>query len=119
MIRKSIPLIGIFCFLLAFPVLAEPLFFSSIRDVPVMPALTELPDQTVVFDKAEGRIIESIAEIHDATNQQILEYYASTLPQLGWIAENPQSYTRETERLRLQFEKLDKHRFLRLMIAPL
>lgn len=93
-------------------------FFSSMQDVPLVIGLSELSDQTVTFDKPEGRIIESVAEIESGTFDSVKKSYEATLPQLGWnkIAEN--SYARENEFLHLNFETYDGRNFVRVLVRP-
>ncbi len=93
-------------------------FFSSMQDVPVVAGLTELQDQSVTFDKPEGRIVESVAEIETGSFAGIRKLYDETLPQLGWsrIAEN--SYAREGEFLHLNFETYDGRNFVRVLVRP-
>jgi hypothetical protein len=100
------------------PAQQDAQFFTAIADMPLMPGLIELPDQTVMFDKPEGRIIESVAEIESVSEEDVSKYYNTTLPQLGWsrIAEN--TYTREGEQLNLKFETLQRHRFFRITVTP-
>lgn len=93
-------------------------FFSSMQDVPLVTGLSELSDQTVTFDKPEGRIIESVAEIESGSFDSVKKSYETTLPQLGWnkIAEN--SYARENEFLHLNFETYDGRNFVRVLVRP-
>jgi hypothetical protein len=93
-------------------------FFTSIQDMPLMPGLVELTDQTVMFDKPEGRIIESVAEIESASQPEISRYYETALPQLGWSRVAADSYVREGESLKISFETLKGHRFFRVIVAP-
>lgn len=93
-------------------------FFTSMQDVPLVPGLSELNDQTVTFDKPEGRIVESVAEIDSGDFASVKKAYDETLPQLGWtrIAEN--SFARESEFLHLNFETYDGRNFVRVMVRP-
>lgn len=93
-------------------------FFSSMQDVPLVTGLSELADQTVTFDKPEGRIIESVAEIESGSFDSVKKSYDQALPQLGWnrIAEN--SYARENEFLHLNFETYDGRNFVRVLVRP-
>jgi hypothetical protein len=95
-----------------------PRFFSSMQDVPLVAGLSELADQTVTFDKPEGRIIESVAEIESGSFDSVKKSYDEALPQLGWnrIAEN--SYARENEFLHLNFETYDGRNFVRVLVRP-
>ncbi len=64
---------------------AEQRFFSNISDLPLMSGLYELPDAAVVFDKEEGRIVESAAAGEGVHHTQVIDFYTKTLPQLGWV----------------------------------
>lgn len=94
-------------------------FFVSIQDVPLMPGLTELTDQVLVFDKPEGRIVESIAQADSLSSETVLGFYNETLPQLGWVKTAGNSYVRQGESLELNFENYEGHGFLRVMVQPL
>lgn len=56
---------------------------AGIEGVPLMPGLAELVDDTVVFDKPEGRIIDASASgavlLRDA-----YAYYQGALGETGW-----------------------------------
>lgn len=93
-------------------------FFSSLPDMPLMEGLTELEDQTIIFDKPEGRIVESVALMDHQSPGDVLQYYKDTLPQLGWARIGDQVYKREQEFLTLTAEAGQGGHFLRLRIAP-
>ena len=95
-----------------------PQFFSSVPDMPLMDGLTELTDQTVVFDKPEGRIVESVALIEGPAPDSVLSFYNQTLPQLGWTRIADLSFKRENEVLKVFVEANEGKNFLRLNIAP-
>ena len=75
-------------------------FVEGFEDVPLMPALHNKPEESVVFDAASGRIVESLAEGR-ATAEEVSAFYAESLPSLGWRAAGPGLYEREGEQLRL------------------
>lgn len=83
--------------LLAFPAQAETLFFDGLSDVPIAPALQELPDRTLIFDKPSGRIAQ-ITALNGGTGDAQL-FYKNSLPQLGWQAVAAGAYVREGEKL--------------------
>jgi hypothetical protein len=97
----------------------SPQFFSSIPDMPLMDGLTELTDQTVVFDKPEGRIVESVALIDGQASDSVLKFYGETLPQLGWTRIADLSFRRENEILTISVEGNDGRNFLHVNIAPI
>ncbi len=95
-----------------------PQFFVSLQDVPLMPGLTELTELTVVFDKPEGRIIESVAQIKSLSSDSVRAYYEASLPQLGWNRIGEDSFARQGEYLRMNFEIADGQSFLKITVMP-
>jgi len=87
---------------------AETRFFSELNDIPVMPGLYELSDETVVFDKPEGRIVQSSAVAEKLQAAEIVNFYLDILPRLGWVRQHggpgAASFTRQGEKLVLLLE---------------
>ncbi len=105
-------------FMLALPAYAEQGFFSTMQDMPLMAGLEELTDHGVSFDKPEGRIIESLAIMHEVTEQQVLEFYQSTLPQFGWGVVDGDSFFRNNEFLEISFEENNGAKLVKIMVKP-
>ena len=80
---------------------AADVFLSRLEDLPLAPGLSEDAAAGLSFDSAGGRIVEAYAR-GNMTEQQVLQFYEETLPQLGWIADNERQYRRGGERLRLE-----------------
>ncbi len=78
-------------------------FVPGVDDLPLMAGLEADAEATMVFDKADGRIVEAAAT-GAVSRDAVLAFYATTLPQLGWLREGPTRYTREAEVLRLTIE---------------
>jgi hypothetical protein len=101
---------------------AEQRFFSNISDLPLMPGLYELPDAAVVFDKAEGRIVESAAAGEGLSAAQLIDFYEKTLPQLGWEAVSATAgaatYRRGAETLQIRAEPGEKVMILHVSLTP-
>ncbi len=76
-------------------------FISAIDDLPLMPGLVEEAGG-VVFDSPGGRIVEAYA-IGDVSQSAVRDFYAATLPQLGWRALRIGVYQRENEILKVEF----------------
>lgn len=89
-----------------------------VEDMPLMPGLAELQDETVSFDKPEGRIIESYAVMDNITREQVSEYYKITLPQFGWGRVKDNVYFRGQEYLELLFVERAEKTFLRVTVRP-
>lgn len=96
----------------------ETAFFLQIEDMPLMPGLTELTDETISYDKPEGRIIESYAIMEDISRAQVTLYYKATLPQFGWGAVKENVFFRGREYLELSFVERAGKSFLRVMVKP-
>ncbi|MGH6969295.1 MAG: hypothetical protein ACREEL_04000 [Stellaceae bacterium] len=96
--------------LLALVLIAAPLaahadgFVPGTEDLPLMPGLVSVDGSAVVFDKPEGRIVESAAH-GKLSRYAVTRFYVQTLPQLGWrhAAGTAATWTRAGERLHLDF----------------
>ncbi len=85
----------------------DTVFLGTIEDVPLMPGLAEAVDDGMIFESPSGRIAEAHAW-GAVTRRQVLDFYAATLPQLGWEREAAGRFRREGEILRLQFDDGDR-----------
>ncbi len=75
-------------------------FLSVYEDLPLPASLAEVPGSALAFDSQEGRIVE--VEAKGVTDKQtVTAFYASALPQLGWVQDGPGQYHREQEVLRI------------------
>ena len=94
-------------------------FVPGTEDLPLMPGLVSVASSAVVFDKPEGRIVESSAH-GGLSRYAVTRFYTQTLPQLGWrpVAGTPATWTRAGERLRLDFRGRDGDLTVGFMIAP-
>jgi hypothetical protein len=92
-------------------------FLSIAEDVPLMPGLAENADAAAVFDKPSGRIASTEAK-GAVTAQAVRQFYAATLPQLGWTRQNSEEFRREKEQLRLGFVGRDGALTVRFELAP-
>jgi hypothetical protein len=107
--------------LLAFAPLAQADggFLSGQADLPLMPGLTEDADNAMVFDSQEGRLAQFTARGKVAADK-IKQFYADTLPQLGWEAQGSGRFVREKEQLRLIVKQTPKgDSEARFELAPL
>lgn len=87
------------------PTAAQDVAYSRIlNDLPIMPGLAEDPDSLVIFDAPEGRIAE-VTLSGNLSPTAVLDYYRSTLPELGWQAQSAKHYTRDGQTLSLRVEK--------------
>ena len=95
-------------------------FVSGIEDLPLMPGLVEVDETTMVFDTPGGRIVEALAS-GPVSYDQVVSFYAATLPQLGWSAAGGTRFRREGETLELHFSDtpvVAGHLTVRFALSP-
>lgn len=93
-------------------------FFHTLNDIPVMPDLRELADEALNFDKPEGRIISATAVSERLKPEAIRDFYAQTLPQLGWYMGKNGVFTRDHERLWLNIEVKEGVSIVHFQVEP-
>jgi hypothetical protein len=92
-------------------------FSAVIDDLPLMQGLVEVGDG-VEFSTPSGRLAEIITE-GSVSRAEVEAFYASTLPQLGWVKESTDMFVREDESLSLAFEQMGNTLRVRFTLAPL
>ncbi len=92
-------------------------FVTGIDGLPLMPGLVESAGEGMVFDAPSGRIVEAYAS-GAVARERVLEFYASTLPQLGWRRHSETKYSREEEVLRLELSNAGAELRLRFSLSP-
>jgi len=103
--------------LLAMATARADVFLSRLEDMPLAPGLSEDAAAGLSFDSASGRIVEAYAR-GDLTEDQVLQFYADTLPQLGWTAEGARLYRRGGERLRLELVRNGRLLTVHYLLSP-
>jgi hypothetical protein len=100
---------------------------AGVLGLPVMPGLRERTDETILFDKPEGRLLE--AQLVPATAAPAMEaddiaaWYRQALLSNGWSAQPSDSegvhlYVRRGESLHINIVKTDSQLTLNLSLAP-
>ncbi|MDB5490940.1 MAG: hypothetical protein JWO78_789 [Micavibrio sp.] len=118
-LKKILLVLAVLTVLTPFSALAEESrFFSTLSDIPLMPGLYEVTRDSLSFDKAEGRIVETAAASETLNAGQIRDFYASSLPQLGWAANGKDAYTRNGEILTLRLESKGALNVVHLSLSP-
>ncbi len=92
-------------------------FLAGFEDVPVMPNLTVVEGAGIDFDAPSGRIAEAYAT-GKLTPKAVLEFYQTTLQQLGWQEVAGATFEREGETLRLDFEDSEGELTVRFRLSP-
>ena len=107
---------------------AEGVFLAGVTDLPLMAGLQEQTEQTLIFDKPNGRIIQAVATAETGTGagkgaggidrDAVWQFYDGTLPQLGWRRIRGGSFVRDGEKLSIRVEKNQKILTVRFAITP-
>jgi hypothetical protein len=92
-------------------------FLGVYEDLPLAPGLTEMQSDGLTFDSPGGRIVEGYAK-GAVKAADILKFYATTLPQLGWTRETDTLYRREAEMLKLDTELEGRALVVHFTISP-
>jgi hypothetical protein len=92
-------------------------FVAGTEDVPLMPGLSLVAGSALAFDKPEGRIVEAQAS-GKTTRAAVHQFYAGTLPQLGWMPVGAETWRRERETLRLDFKGRDGDLTVGFTLSP-
>lgn len=117
--RKISTLLGSLALLAAVasgPALAQG-FLAAYEDLPLAPGLAEVAGSGLSFDTPGGRIVESYAK-GSVGAADILKFYATTLPQLGWTRESDTLYRREAEILKLDTRQQGRALVVHFTISP-
>jgi hypothetical protein len=98
------------------PAAAEGHFLSELDDLPLPPGLTEAPGG-VLFESPSGRIVEATAQ-GELDAGQILDFYAQTLPQLGWEKVGPSTFRRDNELLKIAVDTKRRPLLVHFSVVP-
>jgi len=98
-------------------------YFEALADLPIAPGLAERPDEAMVFDKPDGRIVEVVAT-GVTPMAAVEEFYKQVLPALGWALSSETrvergaelTFEREGENLRLAIGRTENDDATRLVV---
>ena len=99
------------------PVMGDAAFVDGFEDMPAMPGMTAIPDGSVSFDTASGRIVVAFMRT-TAYRHEILAFYESALAELGWRLRTDQRYVREGEVLSLDLTRDGSATIVRYSLKP-
>jgi hypothetical protein len=94
-------------------------YFSVLADIPLMPDMKELTDQSFVFDKAEGRVVGAVGFLSTSDTGRPIKFYETALAQLGWKPLKTGVFQRNNEQLVVKAEKLAQGALVRFQLSPL
>lgn len=80
-------------------------FIEGLEDIPIIDNFTQVESENVSFGNEESRLIETYISSKKATFNEVRQFYAKTLPQMGWkvLKNNSEviSFERELEVLEI------------------
>lgn len=117
-IMKKIALTSFALLLISVSAYADQLYLSYLPDVPLMNGMAELPEQSLVFDKAEGRVIETAVFASVTNEPDVMAFYNKTLPSLGWQTLSSDRFLRNGEQLIVKCEKVSGGTIVRFSLSP-
>jgi hypothetical protein len=112
---KKLPVLVVLFLLAVSPALAD--YSEAIEDLPLMPGMVEKKDDVLIFDKPDGRIVETSIET-DAPPAEVKKFYEESLPPLGWHTLSLSLYAREDETLKIKIERKDETTLVRFVLKP-
>lgn len=97
-------------------------FYETIDDIPVLTGLLELTDNSVVYDKPQGRYIQMVLFSDSLPAERIKSFFAASLPQLGWAPsknlDQTIHFTRGKEQLRLDLSTYHQDQTITFTLSP-
>ena len=76
-----------------------------------------IEQDTIYFDKPEGRII-TLAAFSANKTEDAFAFYAKTLPQLGWTKISDKEYMRDNEHLKIENQSREDGTVLKFYLSP-
>ena len=101
----------------ALPVRAADVFVSGFEDLPLMTGLTQVVGNSILFDTPQGSIVQASA-VGTVSQSSLMQFYAETLPQLGWAQVEDTEFQREGETLKVEFTELNQRLEVRFLVEP-
>jgi hypothetical protein len=96
---------------------ADTAFVSGIDDLPLMAGLVEEQGAALVFDSPSGRVVETEAS-GPLSRAEVMAFYATTLPELGWRRQGEAVFTRDRETLTLELAERPGGVVVRFVLSP-
>lgn len=99
-------------------VYSQSTFISMLNDVPLMSGLKIQKQTALIFDTPSGRIVE-VAAVGKIPLSTVREFYADTLPQLGWKDVGKNIFSRDKEILSINLSIIvNRNTRIKFSITP-
>jgi len=79
--KKAFILITFLCL----SVVAKAAFIEGLEDVPIMSGMKQIQSDNLSFGNEESRLVETVLTGETIKFSDVVKFYKTTLPQMGWI----------------------------------
>ncbi len=114
---------SLFCICLLFTAIVsaayaqQTLYLTELGNIPLIPQASLVENSSVVFDKPSGRIAE-VQLVSSLAVDEIMVYYAKTLPPLGWNRLSQNQFERENEVLIFEAQREGSESVVLIRLIP-
>lgn len=98
----------LFCFLYAATSYATDSFLTKTSDIPLMEGLKINPSNQMDFDTPTGQVLTLEGVSKTKTGDDVIAFYESILPQMGWKNAEKGSFLRQSDTLNIVILKNKK-----------
>ena len=99
-------------------VISKQHYVPGTEDLPVYDGFNLIESGNVAYDSESGRIIDATYSGGVVREQDVLDFYAQTMPQLGWKKNKLHAYIRDGEKLKISITQKNGVMYLTFTIRP-
>ena len=96
---------------------SEEKFVNGLEDVPLYENMVNNIDSLVLFDSSEGRVV-STEVFGNVKIKDVQDFYKSILPNLGWVKNESNYFSRGNETLEIRFSTKDNITIVEFNLTP-
>ena len=93
-------------------------FIKGLEDIPLYKKMEYVEDSLILFDKIDGRYV-SVEINGDYGEEEVIDFYKTILPNLGWLEKKSLIFHRNNEILEIISRKEKERIFIKFNIFPL
>ena len=93
-------------------------FIKGLEDIPLYKKMEYVEDSLILFDKIDGRYV-SVEINGDYGEEEVVDFYKTILPNLGWLEKKSLIFHRNNEILEIISRKEKERIFIKFNIFPL
>ena len=93
-------------------------FIKGLEDIPLYKKMEYVEDSLILFDKIDGRYV-SVEINGDYGEEEVIDFYKTILPNLGWREKTSLIFHRNNETLEIICKREKEKIFVKFNIFPL